>query len=476
MKRILYMAVPIAISLSGCAAWVQTTYQPSPQPVYTNNPPPDYNNNSGYSDGYPAYDDSPQTDQVFYDELSPYGQWVDYPDYGYVWAPNAGPDFRPYATNGYWTYSDYGWTWVSNYNWGWAPFHYGRWFYDNNYGWMWMPGHEWAPAWVTWGSYGDYYCWAPIAPRIDVRSNGGWTPPENSWNVVQRRRINQVNVNTYIVRTNAAVIRNVVIINNINTNERVGGSKVNRRDPVYNRGPRINDVENVTNSRIQPVRINDNRKPGAQVVTNNQLNVYRPEIKQNLPIGIARPAPRKVETKPNAPNNPQQNQPNKPDVNREPAQNQNPKPTRPQQNQPQQQQPNNRPDNNQTQPNQNPRPNNQPQQQQPNNRPDNNQNQPQPNQNPRPNNQPQQQQPNNRPDSNQPQPNQNPRPNNQPQQQQPNKPDVNRDPAQRQNIAPNNQQVNPTPAKKPINFFGLKRPVQQPVKKTDTVRRPPNRQ
>src|ERR1700754_3890356 len=133
MKRILYMAVPISIFLSGCSAWVQTTYQPSPQPVYTNNPPTDYNNNSGYNDGYPTYDDSPQTDQVFYDELSPYGQWVDYPDYGYVWTPNAGPDFRPYATNGYWTYSDYGWTWVSNYNWGWAPFHYGRGFYDNYY-------------------------------------------------------------------------------------------------------------------------------------------------------------------------------------------------------------------------------------------------------------------------------------------------------------------------------------------------------
>ncbi|MFV0606337.1 MAG: hypothetical protein ACK5NK_10905, partial [Niabella sp.] len=28
--------------------------------------------------------------QTFYDELSPYGEWVDYPDYGYSWRPNVG--------------------------------------------------------------------------------------------------------------------------------------------------------------------------------------------------------------------------------------------------------------------------------------------------------------------------------------------------------------------------------------------------
>jgi hypothetical protein len=37
--------------------------------------------------------------QSFYDQLSPYGNWVNYPGYGYVWSPNAGPDFQPYATN-----------------------------------------------------------------------------------------------------------------------------------------------------------------------------------------------------------------------------------------------------------------------------------------------------------------------------------------------------------------------------------------
>src|SRR4030095_4783503 len=54
--------------------------------------------------------------QSFYDQLPPYGNWVNYPGYGYVWIPNAGPDFRPYATNGNWIYTDAGWTWASNYS------------------------------------------------------------------------------------------------------------------------------------------------------------------------------------------------------------------------------------------------------------------------------------------------------------------------------------------------------------------------
>jgi hypothetical protein len=56
--------------------------------------------------------------QVFYDNLSPYGTWVNNPEYGYVWIPNVAPGFSPYSTNGYWVFTDEGWTWVSNYPWG----------------------------------------------------------------------------------------------------------------------------------------------------------------------------------------------------------------------------------------------------------------------------------------------------------------------------------------------------------------------
>ena len=90
------------------------------------------------------------TYQTFYDDLSPYGDWIDYPEYGYVWHPRVA-DFRPYSTAGHWVWTDeYQWMWVSDYNWGWATFHYGRWLYDDFYGWVWMPGYEWSPAWVEW--------------------------------------------------------------------------------------------------------------------------------------------------------------------------------------------------------------------------------------------------------------------------------------------------------------------------------------
>ena len=100
---------------------------------------------------------------TFYNQLSPYGQWIDYPEYGRVWRCNES-GFRPYYNNGYWVYSDYGWTWVSDYPWGWAPFHYGRWAFLSGYGWVWVPGYEWAPAWVSWCGADDYYGWAPLGP------------------------------------------------------------------------------------------------------------------------------------------------------------------------------------------------------------------------------------------------------------------------------------------------------------------------
>ena len=51
----------------------------------------------------------------FYDNLSPYGSWIDVTGYGYCFQPSVAgdnADWRPYA-DGYWAYTDVGWTWVS---------------------------------------------------------------------------------------------------------------------------------------------------------------------------------------------------------------------------------------------------------------------------------------------------------------------------------------------------------------------------
>ncbi len=210
--------------------------------------------------------------QSFYDQLSPYGNWINYPGYGYVWMPNAGPDFRPYSTNGNWIYTDAGWTWASNYSWGWAPFHYGRWFYEDGYGWMWMPGNEWAPAWVSWRGSGDYYGWAPIGPRIsaDVALNS-YTPPAYYWNFVPRQYIGNPGWHNYNVEVN----RNVTIINNTTIINNYSGT--NRSRYAYAPGPDPNEVRRVSGNNFTPVQLREANTPGERV-SGSQYMIYQPRV------------------------------------------------------------------------------------------------------------------------------------------------------------------------------------------------------
>lgn len=209
--------------------------------------------------------------QVFYDQLSPFGTWVSYPDYGYVWVPAAGAGFRPYGTRGHWVYTEDGWTWVSDYSWGWATFHYGNWFYDDAYGWMWVPGYDWAPAWVTWGEYGGNYCWAPIGPRVDIGvAFSTYRPPARYWVSCPRAHITSVNVSNYYVR-NTTVVNNITVINNVN---RGNGH-------AYVRGPQPANVERFTHSTIRPVPVHPAERPGAASLHNGQLAIYRPTVQHN---------------------------------------------------------------------------------------------------------------------------------------------------------------------------------------------------
>jgi len=108
---------------------------------------------------------------AFYDELSPYGEWVDC-TYGECWVPRGiGAGWQPY-TNGEWIYTRYGWTWVSSDPWGASPYHYGTWDFEDRYGWVWVPGTVWAPAWVTWSYSDSYVGWAPMPPRVAFGRNG----------------------------------------------------------------------------------------------------------------------------------------------------------------------------------------------------------------------------------------------------------------------------------------------------------------
>jgi hypothetical protein len=108
----------------------------------------------------------PPGQAAFDQALSPYGRWVDTPDYGRVWIPasSAQGDWQPY-TNGSWVYTESGWAFASDVPWGWAVFHYGRWGFRDGLGWFWVPGYTWAPAWVSWRYSNGHVGWSPYGPR-----------------------------------------------------------------------------------------------------------------------------------------------------------------------------------------------------------------------------------------------------------------------------------------------------------------------
>ena len=225
--------------------------------------------------------DGPQggiTYQTFYDQLSPYGTWIDYPTYGHVWHPTLAGDFRPYLTNGYWDYSIDGWLWVSNYNWGWAPFHYGRWVYDNFYGWLWIPGYDWAPAWVTWGYYDDFYAWAPLTPEVYVgMSFGLWRPPSVYWNFCRRNRMYDRDINSVVEKRDFVIghASTVDVYNNF--------GNTRRHNEFYAKGPELTEVQHYINRPISTVQIKEVNKLQQANRTGNELRIYRPSVRNPQP-------------------------------------------------------------------------------------------------------------------------------------------------------------------------------------------------
>jgi hypothetical protein len=244
----------------------------------------------GNPDGYTQDYDQQQmiTYQQFYNDLSPYGDWINYDNYGYVWVPYQ-TNFRPY-TNGYWVYTDYGWTWVSNYNWGWAPFHYGRWINDVGFGWMWVPGYEWAPAWVVWRGGGDYYGWAPLAPGMDINIGIG-AIPYNDWTFVPRHYINSRRINNYYLNPsrNNIIINNTTIINNTNI---INNQNDRTRRANYNPGPPVREVEETTGTRIRRYNLVNTNKPEGTQISNSSVRVFRPTVQQQP--ATSNPRPEKV--------------------------------------------------------------------------------------------------------------------------------------------------------------------------------------
>lgn len=217
---------------------------------------------------------------IFYQELAPYGTWMDNPQYGQVWIPNVGRGFQPYVTRGHWVMTEYGNTWVSHYDWGWAPFHYGRWYLDNYYGWMWVPGNEWGPAWVAWRSGGGYYGWAPLSPglNVNVNMNIGRRIPRTYWSFVPQQYFTSPRIYDYCVprRQVVNVISNTTVINN---------TYVYNDQHRYYSGPQRRDIERATRRPVAVRRVETSRRPGTASVRGGSVSMYRPEVRSQ---GVSR--------------------------------------------------------------------------------------------------------------------------------------------------------------------------------------------
>lgn len=247
-----------------------------------------YQNNNGGSDDVYTGDtyteeqlDQPAASyETFYNDLQPYGNWVQSSSYGYVWVPGqAGAGFEPYVTGGHWEYTAYGWTWVSDYTWGWATFHYGRWYMDPAYGWVWVPGSLWAPAWVAWGQYEGYYCWAPLWPGEYTSTHYG--SREHQWHFTQQNHLTDHNIadqivnNTVVNHTGGSIEPHIIQIGHVSTLDK----------SVFFAGPKLKEVEKQTGRSIQRMDITAAPAPAPTRVDNSTVSIYRPVIRP-----VARPA------------------------------------------------------------------------------------------------------------------------------------------------------------------------------------------
>lgn len=214
---------------------------------------------------------APASVDVFYDRLSPYGEWVEIAPYGRVWRPypeEVGEDFVPYGTGGTWVNSDAGWTFRSRYRWGWAAYHYGRWFHDDARGWFWTPDTVWGPAWVDWRYGDDYIGWAPLGPP-------GVVIVERNWAFVETRHFGHPHMWRHVLAPDRV---HVAFTASAHTSAEVihGGVR-------WYGGPPVEHVTRVTGRPVRSVHVN---APAA-----GTIRVYRP-AHPSVSRPPSRPSPR----------------------------------------------------------------------------------------------------------------------------------------------------------------------------------------
>lgn len=229
------------------------------------------------------YRSSPRVDiSLFYDDLAPRGDWIEYQDYGWAWSPRVDAGWRPY-TVGHWVWTDeYGWLWASDEDFGWATYHYGRWIDDPDQGWLWIPGSEWGPAWVSWRSGDDYIGWAPLPPRFRWNAGVGFEIrgeeidefiPAREYCFVESRRFADRAVYRHLLPESRARVY-VHITNNVTDYRFLGGR-------IVNRGVDLDRVERFTGHavpRVHAVDVSSVRDVHRHDVGRGEVAVFRPAV------------------------------------------------------------------------------------------------------------------------------------------------------------------------------------------------------
>lgn len=209
----------------------------------------------------------------FYDQLSPYGQWVNVTGYGPCWQPSNVPlDWRPY-TLGHWVFTDdNGWLWVSDEPFGWCTYHYGRWALTPAAGWCWVPGRLWGPAWVVWRHGDGFTGWCPLPPAVADRPIVDVIADIDpfAFCFVEDPFILDVRIHDHFL----PVTRNITFINitkNITRIDNINGRFVNR-------GLAVDEVEKVTGKRVERFSIADAPDPRSMSVGDHQVAMFRPQL------------------------------------------------------------------------------------------------------------------------------------------------------------------------------------------------------
>lgn len=247
----------------------------------------------------PAPANLPVQVNVFYQQLQPYGTWMQVAEHGWCWQPTVvvgSPAWQPYADRGRWLYTDCGWYWQSDYAWGWAPFHYGRWVSHARSGWLWVPDTTWGPAWVVWRSSSSHCGWAPLPPSAVFVAGGGFRVgsvrvglnfdfglPRHHYTFIPFNRFCDRNPHYYALAP--TVVQNVfnetTVINNIYVANNV----------VVNGGLPADRVANVTRSEIRKVSVREAAPQEHSLArldklekSGNDLVIYRPVLNPNAPV------------------------------------------------------------------------------------------------------------------------------------------------------------------------------------------------